>query len=721
MSDAELAPPEHVSDHAGNEKVRTSAGLLLEAADSDPINFSPSVANQLSSLIVNHWYACLAANEIRLDARLDILDFCPGSGRSTLLMVRALQRKISNAGGFRWRYLPVVSDHRSFEKLQSLDALRLLIAEDKVVPLVCPGAATEPSFFFLEDGQRWQPANPVITLMHDAFARLHHRLLAVHYGKLMEYVEDINAPVAPDAEAAESADVAGGRGDRKKWVTADVRVLDQDLPDLLATYLARFNSAPVPYPQGALALVDLIRRNCRQACLMIAAASGVTSETGMRLASFSDLTEIFHKHRPMPVNFHLLSHKLKKIGAATDCLRLQKDQVMQIALLGHCDADARLGALLREIEPGMFGHASALSQAMQSVNGDSAFEHRLTLLKLAAFDPGVLATIHGPNFSKASKHPGFHHEGWREALDHVWANYLPDPQTKRFHEQIALMAMHCGHWSLARRALHSGLQHDGPNATDLAQLAWCDARTGRLRKAAAKVSDALALDPANVLALEVTQRVEQRLAGWQGIWRQPIDHAELPLALEPLDASHAEAMLYQYRDPQIAIMTGLPAMTTLESMRQWIDEQLKEKFWAHFAIMHRDLGFVGYINLAISGHAGFFCFWTGVDFQGRGLATQAGKLACDYARQAGVPVILTSAYTDNQRSITALKRIGFTEIPIRALPPDHERIFYALPSQSARDLDFVAELRDYYRREKITLKFPDEDTSQPNQILQGER
>jgi RimJ/RimL family protein N-acetyltransferase len=186
------------------------------------------------------------------------------------------------------------------------------------------------------------------------------------------------------------------------------------------------------------------------------------------------------------------------------------------------------------------------------------------------------------------------------------------------------------------------------------------------------------------------------------------------MVLEPLDASHAEAMLYQYRDPQIAIMTGLPAMTTLESMQQWIDEQLRESAWAHFAIMHRDLGFVGYINLAISDHAAFFCFWTGVDFQGRGLATQAGKLVCDYARSFGVPVLLTSAYTDNQRSITALKRIGFTEIPIRALPPDHERIFYAFAAEASPEMDFVAELRDYYCREKISLSFPDAKTHQSN-------
>lgn len=75
VSGSELVSPQRISSHAvtGEAPIRTSA--LLEASSSDPANFSPSVAHQLSGLIVNHWYACLAANEIRSDAPLDILDF----------------------------------------------------------------------------------------------------------------------------------------------------------------------------------------------------------------------------------------------------------------------------------------------------------------------------------------------------------------------------------------------------------------------------------------------------------------------------------------------------------------------------------------------------------------------------------------------------------------------------------------------------------------------
>ncbi len=697
-SENKLAPDQ---PQVVNAVLRTKPGLAVpkEVEQPDPLNFSPSVAHHLSSLIIQHWYACLASNEISVDAPLDILDFCPGRGLTTLLLTQVLQRRLPQIAGVRWRYLPVVTDRKSIAAWRSLEGLQANLSTGRVVPLLWHPERDDPCLLLPEGRKEWKPGNPVIALTHDYFARLPHRLLAVHYGKLMEYADD-GSPLDSEPENF------GQRDGQRQWTGIDYHSLDGDLHDLFELYLAKFNSAPVPYPEGVLRLIHSISKKCTQGCLLVSSAQGATTETQLRLASFPDLIKVFQSRQALPVNFHLLSYKLKNSSAATGHISLQNDQVIQLTLFNHCDADARLSGLLHDIEPGMFGHASALSQAMQGVAGDSAFEHRLTLLKLAAFDPKVLAAIHAPNFSKACKFSAFNRGAWQLALDQVWSNFLPDGDQDFFYEQVAVMAMHCGHWALARRALKSGLLRRGRNATDLAQLAWCDARTGNLNKAAEIVAEALVLEPDHGLAREVSNRIHSRLSQWDSVWRQPVYHPELPLVLEPLDSSHAEAMLHQYRDPQIAIMTGLPAITSLEAMQEWIDEQLREKQWAHFAIMHNDQGFVGYINLAISGHAAFFCFWTGVDFQGRGLATEAGKLACEFAESIGITVLLTSAYTDNQRSIRALERIGFCEIPIRAMPPDHERIFYILRSALHTGVDVVAELRDYYAREKIALEFP---------------
>lgn len=152
-------------------------------------------------------------------------------------------------------------------------------------------------------------------------------------------------------------------------------------------------------------------------------------------------------------------------------------------------------------------------------------------------------------------------------------------------------------------------------------------------------------------------------------------------------------------------MTGLPGLTTLEEVKKWITEQETDPNRINYAIMHADYGFVGYINLAVSEHASYFCFWTGVDFQGHGIATAAGRLACQYASKLGVNVMLTSAYSDNARSIRALKRIGFSELKIRALPPDQDRIFYSMIANDDSNIDSAAELVNYYIREKLPLHF----------------
>src|SRR5690606_13881926 len=109
-------------------------------------------------------------------------------------------------------------------------------------------------------------------------------------------------------------------------------------------------------------------------------------------------------------------------------------------------------------------------------------------------------------------------------------------------------------------------------------------------------------------------------------WRAPIVHPGLPLTLEPLDASHAPALLYQYRDPQIGIMVGLPPLATDSEVRDWISQQAADPGRQAYAIMHGDWGFTGYVALTVTGDEAYFCFWIGADFQGRRLAAEAGRM-----------------------------------------------------------------------------------------------
>ena len=82
-----------------------------------------------------------------------------------------------------------------------------------------------------------------------------------------------------------------------------------------------------------------------------------------------------------------------------------------------------------------------------------------------------------------------------------------------------------------------------------------------------------------------------------------------------------------------------------------------------------------------AGNAGYFYFWMGSDFQGQGFGQQAAHLLFDLMPQRGVTEIFTSAYEDNLRSINALTRLGFEQLPFRAQAPDHELIFFRRHTQ----------------------------------------
>jgi hypothetical protein len=62
----------------------------------------------------------------------------------------------------------------------------------------------------------------------------------------------------------------------------------------------------------------------------------------------------------------------------------------------------------------------------------------------------------------------------------------------------------------------------------------------------------------------------------------------------------------------------------------------------------------------------------------------------------------------------------YDDVEIGAVFSAYVNPVYTLATpEAAPEMDFVAELRDYYCREKISLSFPDAKTHQPNQILDG--
>ena len=699
-----LVPPESLVLESGTHNVLWSDSTLQiwpDAPIPDPKRFNPCAAKVFARLIGDYWHDCHLRNEITSGGSLDIIDLAPASGKSCWLMMQALQREVGTE--MSWRYLPVAPDSDWFDELLASTELAGFRDQGLLVPVLWDREHDRLSLLGQAEPIPWEATNPCVVIGHDRFSYLEQRLLAIHYGKLME----VDFPDLT-CEAFDSENLATAPSPR--WKLFDCPSINTEFQPLFADYLQKFNSSPIPFPEGALRLIDAIHAMANYGYLLINFSTGYATEHSLRLGMFSRLCNELQEEKTLPVNFHLLSYRLKKLGCSVENTQPQPQEILQLTLGRQKDSDHRLKRLVSISASNRFEHVPSLIEATRALGTAHVLSVRLSLLRLSEFDIDVFLTG-DKALTAALAHAN--HDGsldrasWKEALQRVWMNYLPHADSEKLHQRLAPAAMHCGAWALAKRMLQRGMECFGKDAADLANLAWCENRTGNAARALELVNEALQVDAAHPMALEVHKRILQRLALRDDQWRCVLVDTDTPLVLEPLDKTHAEAFFYQYRDPQIAIMTGLPALKSVDETRRWIEEQEHEPGKVNFAIMLADEGFVGFINLAVSEHAAFFCFWAGVDFQGRALASTAGRVVCKHAEKMGVPIMLTSAFIDNKRSIRSLTRMGFKELSIRALAPDNDRIFFLLSeSADVNDVNGAKELVEYYAREKLSLKFP---------------
>lgn len=651
--------------------------------------FGPAVADQLAALIMRHWREAHRAGEIDAGQYVDIIDLCPGSGHSGRMLCAAIARRMVGLEAIRFRYLPVVPDSLPLAIPADAQTSSAAVWRRFAWNLSDPGC--EPRL--QGDDNLYRAANPLVVLALDAWSQLPQQLYAVHYGKLLR--------------AQLALTQSGGRQQENDnlWTNAESMEWGKALQPLLHRYLHEFNSSPIVFPSTGIEVVEKLVDLSAARALIISMGDGHSHERKLRLTAFSDVIGRYRESGQLPVNFQLLAEWMRARGGDVVDVALSSGNTLQLQLICAQGAHERLQTISRCIDSALFSSSHHLVEACKSLGSSVSLATRLNLLQMSRHDPKVFAAGDKQIVLALSKGSDFDRDAWRSSLEKVWENHLMFPSDDTLHRRIATVAMHCSHWGFARSVLRRGMQIQGESPEDLSNLAWCEVRTGNLGSGKQLVARALAMDASNALALEIDKRIFERSALRDAHWLVELRHDTLPIVLEPFDQSHAEAYTRQYRDPQIAVMTGLPALKTVDEVRHWIVEQDKEKGRVNFAVMHQDWGFVGFINLAVSEHAAFFCFWTGVDFQGAGFATAAGRLACAYAAAQGVPVMLTSAYKDNHRSIRALRRIGFREMAIRACPPDQDRIFFSLIDPMAGEVDEADELVDYYVREKLPMQF----------------
>ena len=667
-----------------------------------PSAFDTLMASAWAEMIVTYWDDQHRAGRIDPRAPLDVVDWMPGDGGSARQMIQALMQRVRWRLGFepRLRYLACVEDAAVADGWHDEPELYSLLDPGLLVPMLWqPGGGEAPCLLPIGEPQRWASPNPVVVLAHDRFRHLPQRLLATHYGRLLE---------ASPQELVEARD----EPEDKRWRPVDEATLTPALRALVQAHVAGLNSAPVCLPVGAIDALAQVAALCPAGYLVLSTARGFANDRGVRLGGFDSVLSAFRRDRLLPTDFALLASHLAGQDAQAWHRAVGDAEVVQAVAGGAGSSRAALERWVAPLARGDCGDGAALARVMRCALRDSGASAGLVVLRRAQHDPQVFAAACPDLHLRWLGRGGVDREAWAEALRCVWGQHLPSRQGQPLFRDVALSAMRIAEWGFARRVWMRGLAVHGRSAPDLAQLAWCESCSGDLAAAVQHVAEALECNAADPLALDVQRRLHERLAGWDATergWLRCIARDPGGLVLEPLDGSHAPALGHQFRDPQIAVMSGFDPIDAKRDAARWVDERRLEPSRIDYAVMHTEHGFVGHTGLYQWARAGFFYFWIGIDFQGRGFAVQAGRMLCQYALAHGVDCLVTSVYVDNTRSVRALRRIGFRRIPVRR-PSDKEGLHYMALKAPGVQVDELAVLIDHNQREDQPVDFePDPD------------
>lgn len=452
---------------------------------------------------------------------------------------------------------------------------------------------------------------------------------------------------------------------------------------VLAQYRESLSFSRFSIPQTAAEHVDAALHAYGGKGLLLALERGVTELRQIRLGADAGAA----------VNLHALAHYQVHTGAAVWQQRSLHGMHVHVALHGAIGLpDELLPTFARHLL--LAAPLAADAQTHSLMRGDAPVGFELpALLALSNFDPTLLA-----HFTDGQLEPTepWHAEqllDWRDALDRAWLNYFPQPDNAALALRFARLAWLAEHWRLVREALGVALHFLGEHPDWLCVLASCETACGRLELAAQYLEEALALDSSHAQALGQQAQLAPRLAAQNSLCEaaRPCNHA-LSLCLEPLTVDHAAALLWQYRDPQIAVMTDLPHLLDLDAVHAWLDTQQAEEGRRNFALMHPWHGFVGVVSYIRHAHSAFAYFWIGCDYQGMGLAAPAVDMLIAQAQADGIAALFTSAFPDNARSLRVLAKAGFVplDMPKRAGPDD--------------ELDFlVLQLADIEHGEQVPM------------------
>jgi len=185
-------------------------------------------------------------------------------------------------------------------------------------------------------------------------------------------------------------------------------------------------------------------------------------------------------------------------------------------------------------------------------------------------------------------------------------------------------------------------------------------------------------------------------------WRQrfPACYGTGELVLEPLAHHHQPDFAWQYADPAIAALCCLPRFADALAWHHWLADAWHDGARMPYAILHREWGFIGCASLTVHGGIGFFYYWLGHDFQGRGYGPHAGDLLLATGERAcGLRCCYAKVFDHNIRSRRGLEKMGFADLGIRGAAEHSDQLFYRRGQAQARrrivsELDWLLDRMD---------------------------
>lgn len=609
-----------------------------------------------------HWAAGLAETAARLarhaGRRAEVVDLQPFAREDSWLLRAQLARL--RAGTVRyWASVACAADAWRLASLpegaprrEGLEAGTLLWSPQ------APGA---PRPRLADGGLPWRPRGPVLFVAGDLWQRLDHELLGVHYGKMLRWDE--------------AAWAAHPEGDG--WVEAP-RARG------LAAYTGCVNSAPIPVPAGALRVLEAMDAVSPSGWMAVARARGWGDAADVRDPEAPRGGPDELRAGQLPVNFDWLAARCREAGLAVwHGATAPADVVQAVAGGGQRTPPVEETArFLREaaVDPQAFADAAA--------GGSVPPLTLLALLRAASHDPKVLEPrLAGLPGELARQGPAVRAQ-WREALTRAWRNAVPFTWATQALRGFADAAAVCGDPMLVAGACEALRERGAPAAEDLCREAHALALAGRLEEAV-RAAGAPGLPPR-----EIHDVLRARTKNWDAPWRIPARSEDGLLCLEPLGPHHADALAWQGRDEQTALMTGLPHLKDAHGAAAWIAAHAAANP-ATYAAVHAVHGVVGYGELRLVEDMGFLALWVGLDHQGRGLGGTIVRLLRDRGLEGGLRYIFTSAFDDNVRSLRALRAAGMHPMHARVRAPNDDRAFLCLAAGASSPRDEEAALRRY--------------------------